>query len=132
VKKILILVKILLIPFFLNASDTPTTKKWVYVATNESTYDKFYIMRSYEIKGEQRTFTFLIDWYDTKGGERSAISYNNVTHCNRPHRVMLGDTEGFTGKQGTGRSLGIESGAFWETIPDDSILRGMVNMVCKK
>lgn len=131
-KNFIVLFIFLFLPSLLFASDTPNKNNWIFVGNSNTTNDDIYIMRTYEIDGVERKFTFLTNYSSTMGVEKSAIAYDNVTFCDRPHRVMIGDIEGFTGKSGTGKSLGTESNAWWITVPDDSILRTMINMVCKK
>jgi len=108
--------------------------EWKYMGISEGLAgegkgDELYIWNNIKKDGDKRTFPMLINYKIPLNGERSSVT-EVVTFCERPHRAMLGDSEGFSKKFAKGQSFGVEKGGWWLTLPSRSILRKTVDFAC--
>ena len=114
--------------------------EWIYVGISGGALglgqgDKAYIWKFYsKIENDGISFKLLTSYNTPFKNDYSQYEHSGVqtldVFCNRPHRVMIGDIEGFSGKMGTG-SLGSEKVGLWITVPDDSIYKEAINMICE-
>lgn len=110
--------------------------EWVFVDESEGVLgvakgSNLYVWKYYNTDDSgMRNFKILTNFKKIVANEASSIAKWGV-YCNRPHRLYLQDVEGFNEKNGKGRSVYLEENvAYWITVPDDSVLRKSINMVC--
>ena len=93
--------------------------------------DRIFIWKTYTTdKDGFKELRVLHDYKVSMSNERSGV-IKVLVHCDRPHRMMLGDNEGFTGKMASGNSLGIEKGGWWMTFEKGTTYRKISDMVCR-
>jgi len=93
--------------------------------------DSVYIWKTYTTDKDGFKELKLLHDYKIPMGNENSSTIEVLVHCDRPHRMMLGDMEGFNGKMGNGYSLGKEKNAMWMTFNQGSTYRKVSNMVCK-
>ena len=111
--------------------------EWVFVDESKGVLgigkgSELYVWKYYETDDTgMRNFKILTNFKRTVANEASSVA-NWGVRCDRPHRVFAADLEGFSEKNGKGRSVYVEENlATWMTLNDDSTLRVAVNMVCR-
>lgn len=113
------------------------TAEWIFVDESKGILgvakgSNLYVWKYYETDDSgMRNFKILTNYKRIVSNEASSVA-NWGVFCDRPHRLFLEDFEGFSEKNGKGSSVYVEENvAYWLTVPDDSVLRKSVNMVCR-
>ena len=128
-RKYLALILLFMVSFSLKA-------EWIFVDESSGlggvgAGDRVYIWKTYTTNKDGFKELKLLHDYDYPMGNEKSGSLKVLVHCDRPHRMMLGDSEGFSEKMGRGYSLGVEKGAWWMTFEKGTVYRKVSDMVCK-